>query len=145
MDDVVFYGMTENESGNQITAMCSDDKMCFDIIKDKDIAEDEGLVEYMDTDLVDYNVILPSHINTYLEEKGVPLSFLSVRNEAEGEEWYRTHTDMPDCMIPYLASYHWGTLGAGKQKPPKKKSNRRKKKEPIKFSVNKGKFSVAFD
>ena len=141
MDDVVFYGMTENESGNQITAMCSDEKMCFDIIKDKDIAEDEGLVEYMDTDLVDYNVILPSHINTYLEEKGVPLSFLSVRNEAEGEEWYRTHTSMPECMIPYLASYHWGDLS--KQKPPKKKS--RKKKKPLKFSVNKGKFSVSFD
>ena len=142
MDDIVFYGMVENESGNQFTAMCSDDKLCFDIIKDKDIAE-EGMVEYMDPDLVDYNVILPSHKNTYLEEKGVPLSFLSIRNEAEGEEWYRTHTSMPDCMIPYLASYHWGTLGAGKQKPPKKKS--RKKKKPLKFSVNKGKFIVSFD
>ena len=141
MDDFVFYGVMENESGNQMTAMCSDPSLCFDIVIDKDIAEDEGQVEYIYTDLVDYNVILPQHKNTYLEDKGVPFSFLSIRNEAEGEEWYRTHTNMPDCMIPYLASYHWGDLS--KVKIPKK--NNRKKKLPLKFSTNKGKFNVTFD
>ena len=53
-------------------------------------------------------------------------------------EWYSKHTQMPDYMIPYLASYHWGDLS----KPTKKtKYKKKKKKTPPKFEVKQGSFS----
>ena len=139
--DEVFYGMMTNGTGNMTSSICSDPSLCYDIVIDKDEAEDESKVEYLDVDRVDYGSLYPSLKDTYLEERGVPLSFLSVRNEDEGMEWYSKHTQMPDYMIPYLASYHWGDLS----KPTKKtKYKKKKKKTPPKFEVKQGKFLVEF-
>ena len=133
---ISFYGFTESDSGNVLIGACSDFKMEYEIIKDP--TKEEEKVEWLDMDRVDYHLSLDEYKGTYLEDKGVPLSFLDVKSVEEGMEWYSTHTKMPDCMIPFLAEYHWGI-----PKAPEKKKTRRVVVPPL--SVKKGHFEVVFD
>ena len=69
----------------------------------------------LDLDRVDYSILPPEHLkevykDTYLEDKGLPISFMSVNTVEEGEEWYRNHTRYPECFIPIMARYQWGDL-----------------------------------
>eukprot|EP01052_Picozoa_sp_SAG31_P035248 SAG31_NODE_4227_length_3444_cov_20.637668_4_plen_136_part_00 len=119
---------------------CSDPTFSFDIVPIEK-AEDEDYfpdtkVEFLDLDKVDYQ----------FGEYNLPLSFLSITSREEGEQWYRTHTKVPEDMIAYLGRYHWGDLhpqhdastsGDGR--------TRRGRKGRKKFSKNKGKFKVDFD
>ena len=85
--------------------------------------------------------VLPEHKDTYLEEIGVPLSFLKIRTVEEGIQWYSEHTDMPDCMVPYLAEYHWG-----KPTTPETPKAQKKKKKPVpKMEMKHGKFRIEFN
>eukprot|EP01051_Picozoa_sp_SAG22_P007136 SAG22_NODE_492_length_9824_cov_12.256864_7_plen_134_part_00 len=38
-----------------------------------------------------------------MDSKGIPISWLAVESVLEGEQWYREHTRMPECMIKYIA------------------------------------------
>eukprot|EP01051_Picozoa_sp_SAG22_P019333 SAG22_NODE_3537_length_1655_cov_23.267959_1_plen_65_part_00 len=38
-----------------------------------------------------------------MDAKGIPISWLAVESIQEGEQWYREHTKMPECMIHYIA------------------------------------------
>ena len=140
--DPIFYGFTESESGNVLFGSCSDPRMEYEIIKDPTKEEDK--VEWLDMDRVDYHMCFDAYKGTDLEDIGVPLSYLDVRTVAEGMDWYSRHTKMPDCMIPFLAEYHWGADKPPKDATvgqPKKKS--RAKTPPL--SVKHGVFKVAFD
>jgi hypothetical protein len=110
----------------------------------QDPTKEEDKVEWLDMDRVDYHMCFDAYKGTDLEDIGVPLSYLDVRTVAEGMEWYSRHTKMPDCMIPFLAEYHWGDDKPPKDATvgqPKKKS--RAKTPPL--SVKHGVFKVAFD
>ena len=140
MSDSIFYGFGSSDDGNISVAVCSDPKLEFEIVLDPEKVDIEikDKVEWLDKDRVDYNLVLPEHKDTYLEEIGVPLSFLEVRTVEEGIQWYSEHTDMPDCMVPYLAEYHWGKPTA----PEKKK----KKKKPVpKMEIKHGNFGIEFN
>ena len=52
---------------------------------------------------------------------------------------------MPDCMLPYLAEYHWGKPVSAPEPgtvPPTKK--KKKKPAPI-MEIKHGKFRIEFD
>jgi len=94
-----------------------------------------GVELILDLDRVDYSIPPPEHLkavykDTYLENKGLPISFMSVNTVEEGEEWYRTHTRYPECFIPIMARYQWGDLkesGAIKRLKRERKQNGKKK------------------
>ena len=142
MNDSIFYGFGSSDDGNISVAVCSDPKLEFEIVLDPEKVDIEikDKVEWLDKDRVDYNLVLPEHKDTYLEEIGVPLSFLEVRTVDEGMLWYSEHTDMPDCMVPYLAEYHWC-----KPTTPETPKAQKKKKPVPKMEIKHGKFRVEFN
>lgn len=82
MSHSTFYGFGTSNDGNISVAVCSDPKLEYEFVLDPTIVTDD--VEWLDKDRVDYNLVLPEHKGTYLEERGVPLSFLDVRTVDEG-------------------------------------------------------------
>ena len=104
-------------------------------------ALDEPLPELLDLDRVDYSILPPEHLkevykDTYLEHKGLPLSFMSVNTVEEGIEWYRDNTAFPECMLGALSRYQWGDLRtAGSIKRMKRERKRNRKKDIKKKQV----------
>eukprot|EP01051_Picozoa_sp_SAG22_P006471 SAG22_NODE_424_length_10663_cov_93.402026_15_plen_138_part_00 len=128
------------ELSDRVHVPCSNSHLSFDIVpiqhkEDEDYFPDPEL-ELLDTSKVDY----------CFTEDNIPLSFLSITNKEEGEAWYRVNTKVPECMIPYLARYHWGDLHP--KYPPFYEEAKKKKKNAKpqrKFEKNNGKFVVNFD
>jgi hypothetical protein len=146
MSSSIFYGFGTSDDGNISVGVCSDQKLEYELVLDPSIVTNE--VEWLDKDRVDYNLVLPEHKGTHLEELGIPMSFLDVRTVDEGMQWYSEHTNMPDCLLPYLAEYHWGKpvsapapSGSGPVQPAKKK---KKKPVPV-MEIKQGKFRIEFD
>ena len=150
MSSSIFYGFGTSDDGNISVGVCSDPKLEYEFVLDPTTVTND--VEWLDTARVDYNLVLPGHKGTYLEELGVPLSFLDIRTVDEGIQWYSEHTDMPDCMLPYLAEYHWGKSVTA---PPPGPSGsdiavpepaKKKKKKPVPvMEIKQGKFRIEFD
>jgi hypothetical protein len=150
MSSSIFYGFGTSDDGNISVGVCSDPKLEYEFVLDPTTVTND--VEWLDTARVDYNLVLPGHKGTYLEELGVPLSFLDIRTVDEGIQWYNEHTDMPDCMLPYLAEYHWGKPVTA---PPSGPSGsdiavpepaKKKKKKPVPvMEIKQGKFRIEFD
>jgi hypothetical protein len=41
--------------------------------------------------------------------EGLPLSFLNIKTEEEGIDWYKNnYPKIPDELLPIIARYHWG-------------------------------------
>ena len=41
--------------------------------------------------------------------EGLPLSFIQIKNETEGIEWYKlNYPKIPEELLPIIARYHWG-------------------------------------
>ena len=148
MADALVFGYVED--GNNGLLHCTDPKMSYEFVKDADVADKEEDPEWLDVSRLDYNMWLPHLQGTEYEDSGLPLSFLQVKTVMEGEQWYRDNTKMPECMIPYLAEYHWGTSELQLAQERKKveqaeKRAKKKKKEVPSLSVKRGKFKVVFD
>ena len=123
-------------SENRILVPCSDDRMSYEIVQTKFFEDDEEFFPDHHADILD-----TSKVDYQFGEFNLPLSFLSITSRDEGEAWYRENTKVPECMVPYLARYHWGDLHPKYDPKPIRK---KKKNEPI-FSKNTGKFVVRFD
>ena len=124
-------------------------KMCYDVVPsalldDPDEFEPKGeadtSIEWLDLDKADWSL----KFDEDLDAKGIPISWLSVQSVQEGEQWYRMHTKMPECMIHYIARFHWGD-GLKTSDDLPKKSGRKKKADETSISVNRGTFHVQFD
>tara|TARA_R100001163_G_C5067218_1_gene206192 strand:- start:4590 stop:5135 length:546 start_codon:yes stop_codon:yes gene_type:complete len=120
-----------------------DPKLNFDIINSKE----EQIKEYISTDPLDYE-IPPEVLNKNSKVKhtqGLPISFLQIKTEEEGVEWYKQHyPQIPDDLLPVIARYHWG-------EPMTKKGLKNERKKIIKkaeakgIQVKKGGFVVKFE
>ena len=106
-----FHGLVFDETMAYATMVNTDPRLEYDLAPSA-IADDEssfhpvGLpdgVEWADVGKLDWSLVAP---DGDLDEKGIPLSWLGVKTISDGEEWYRTHTKMPESMIHYLARYH---------------------------------------
>lgn len=68
--------------------------------------------EMTDFENMDYEV--PAHVLNekckYKEHKeGLPLSYIQIKTEEEGIEWYKKHyPKIPDDLLPIIARYSWG-------------------------------------
>ena len=147
-----FHGLAFDETMAFATMVNTDPRLEYDlapvgVAADEDAFHTAALpdgVEWADTDKLDWSVIGPDHDP---DHKGTPMSWHGVKTVAAGEEWYRSHTEMPECIIHYLARYHWGD---GLVQPPVKHAaptgkSKRKKKYVGKIGVNKGNYHVSFD
>ena len=121
-----------------------DSKLNFDFINPK---TEEQIKEYIETDPLDYEIPVETlNKNSKVKhERGLPMSFLQIKTEEEGVEWYKKHyPKIPNDLLPVIARYHWG-------EPMTKKGLKNERKKIIKkaekkgIEVSKGKFSVKFD
>tara|TARA_R110000824_G_scaffold333455_2_gene520055 strand:+ start:309 stop:842 length:534 start_codon:yes stop_codon:yes gene_type:complete len=62
--------------------------------------------------------------------EGLPLSFIQIKNENEGIEWYaKNFPKLPDELLPIIARYHWGA--------PITKKGLKKEKKKIEHKLQK--------
>jgi len=78
-------------------------------------------------------------------KEGLPLSFINIKTEEEGIDWYMRHyPKLPHDLLPIIARYHWG-------EPITKKGMKNEKKKITKKLGQKGltienkKVSLSFD
>ena len=143
-----FHGLQFADNKDYATMVSNNYKLCYDVVPsalldDEDEFEPKGQAdnstEWVDRDKLDWSL----KFDEDMDAKGIPISWLAVDSVQEGEQWYRQHTKMPECMIHYIARYHWGD-GLKTSDDLKKKSGR-KKKDETSISVNHGCFHVQFD
>ena len=101
------------------------------------------------TDMSKYDYEVPVEVinkTSKVEHKqALPLSFLQIRTEEEGIDWYARHfPKIPDDLLPIIARYHWGEPITKKGiKNEKKKIEKKLKKEGL--SVEQKKVVLSFD
>ena len=140
MDGVVYYGLYSSIFNPDKTIMASsDEKLCYELVDKKWLDEDDETPQSDPVELIPYQKL----DYEFFQEK-IPLSFLAVDSVERGMEWYAENTKMPDCMIPYLARYHWGDL---KPEPSNitKKQKKKLKKQKEKFAKHHGTYHISFD
>jgi hypothetical protein len=81
----------------------------------------------------------------HYHKDGLPLSFINIKTEEEGIDWYMRHyPKLPTDLLPIIARYHWG-------EPITKKGMKNEKKKITKKLGQKGltienkKVSLSFD
>ena len=103
----------------------------------KEIPVDTYKQEYTSGINMDYQVPADVLNNNRTDGKtphidGVKLSFIQIKNEADGIEWYRIHyPKIPQDLLPIIARYHWG-------EPISKKGIKNEKKKIVKDLGRKG-------
>lgn len=132
----------QEEGGIQLYSE-QDPQLNYNILNSKE----EQIKEYIETDPLDYE-IPPELLNKnggQKLEKGLPLSFLQIKTEEDGVEWYKKHyPQIPTDLLPVIARYHWG-------EPMTKKGLKNERKKVIKkaeskgMTIKRGKVLVKFD
>ena len=106
--------------------------------------------EYADLSKMDYYVSAETLNNNRTDGKtphkdGVPYSFLQVKNELDGIEWYRVHyPKIPEELLPIIARYNWGEPITKKSVKNEKKKLKKKVQKYNKLDVKTGSFIVDF-
>ena len=139
----------ELENGNTLLHNPTDEKLSFMFGK-CDIRDEMKEI----TDISKYDYQVPAEVlnkNSKVKHtEGIPLSFLQIKTEAEGMEWYaNNYPKIPTDLLPIIARYHWG-------EPITKKGLKNEKKKIIKKAQaennnqlnrkkNKNPFRITFD
>ena len=150
---ITVLGSTELTK-DHVLFQCDDDRASYMFTRQESVGK--AMPELLDQSRVDWSVMPPPELDavykgTDIGVNGLPLSFLRVTTVEEGEQWYREHTKHPECIIPLLARYQWGSLRKGinrKQiKNDRKKAKRRKAKDKAKdiYTVSHEPCVVKFD
>tara|TARA_R100000773_G_C4217886_1_gene116356 strand:- start:1619 stop:2191 length:573 start_codon:yes stop_codon:yes gene_type:complete len=100
----------------------------------------------------------PNQIDKYCEnfeedinDKRKSLSFLNVKNEKEGADWYKQNfPKLPDEFAEIMGRWNWGDLSQMTKKTAKNDKKKiakgnKKLKEKYDFNVKQGNFVVNFD
>jgi hypothetical protein len=130
-------------SGNKIIYNETDDKLNYICGKNEE-------KEYANSDMYDYFVDADTLNNNRTDGKkphknGVPYSFLQVKNELDGIEWYRKHyPKLPDELLPIIARYNWGEPITKKAVKNEKKKLKKKEQKYSGLEKRTGSFIVDF-
>ena len=135
----------ELPSGNKILFNEADDKLNY-------VCGTNQEKEYANSKMYDYFVSADTLNDKRTDGKtphknGVPYSFLQVKTELDGIEWYRTHyPKIPEELLPIMARYNWGEPITKKAvKNEKKKLNKKLDKEKNKMIRKDGNFVLDFN
>ena len=144
----VFQAKNET-NGNTYLINPTDDKMSYTI--------GTGIEKEM-TDISKYDFEVPAEVlnegrsdGKKIHKEGLPLSFIQIKSEEEGVEWYKIHyPKIPDDLLPIIARYHWGDPITKKSVKNEKKKLRKKQQKTMGGLIHKraeeGKsFSLTFD
>jgi|TARA_R100001163_G_C5052746_1_gene189363 hypothetical protein len=132
----------------------TDSRLNYCFIKEDELKDEERgtrLPEFLDRDLIDYDIVVKKAPETEdytcgLGEldKTLPASYCSIKSVEEGIEWYKhKNPEYPDSFCEILARYTWGKKEDDEEKD-KKKKKRKNKKKANKFRVRQGNFKLEF-
>tara|TARA_R100000278_G_scaffold5642_2_gene8515 strand:- start:1771 stop:2304 length:534 start_codon:yes stop_codon:yes gene_type:complete len=117
---------TSNTNGNKYFYNEKDPKLnyVFGTSEEKEMTEIDKYDYTISADILNKN-------SKVEHKEPLPISFLQIKTEAEGIEWYKKHyPKIPDDLLPIIARYHWG-------EPITKKGLKNEKKKLTK-KINKG-------
>eukprot|EP01043_Picozoa_sp_COSAG02_P105209 COSAG02_NODE_41209_length_397_cov_0.664430_2_plen_105_part_01 len=101
-----FHGLQYSDTADCATMVSNNYKLCYDVVPcalldDEDEFEPKGeadrSTEWVERDKLDWSLKFDEDKGA----KGIPISWLAVESIQEGEQWYREHTRMPECMVHY--------------------------------------------
>ena len=120
----------------------TDSRLNYCFIKEEELKDEERgtrLPEFLDRDLIDYDIVVKKAPETEL-----PASYCAIKSVEEGIEWYKhKNPEYPDSFCEILARYTWGKKEDDEEKD-KKKKKRKNKKKANKFRVRQGNFKLEF-
>lgn len=134
----------ELPSGNQIIYNETDEKLNY-------ICGKNDEKEYADLSKMDYFVSADTLNDKRTDGKrphkdGVPYSFLQVKTELDGIEWYRTHyPKLPEELLPIIARYNWGEPITKKSVKNEKKKVKKKQLKKSGLECKTGSFVIDFN
>ena len=134
---------TELPNGNKMLYNEADSKLNY-------ICGTNEEKEYANPEMYDYHVSAETLNDLRTDGKrphkdGVPISFLQVKNELDGIEWYRTHyPKLPEELLPIVARYNWGEPITKKAVKNEKKKLKKKEQKIDKLEVKTGSFTIDF-
>ena len=144
----VFQAKNE-ANGNTYLINPTDDKMTYTI----GTGEEKQM-----TDISKYDLEVPADVlnearsdGKKLHKDGLPLSFIQIKTEEEGVEWYKIHyPKIPDDLLPIIARYHWGEPITKKAVKNEKKKLKKKQNKIVggmttRFAEKGKPFEVRFD
>lgn len=126
----------------------NDERLNYMFVKKEDIENKVFLKqEYLDTNKIDYNVIVDKQdtgdthtIGLGKLDKVLPASFFQVKTIEEGTDYYlRKNPDLPEDVAEIMSRYTFGDKQPIKPKPKKTKN-----KTPDTLEVKKGSFEIDF-
>ena len=122
--DTNYIFNAENPSnGNKYLINPNNDKMSFTFGK----GEEKEMTAFENMDYEVPAEVLNKKCKFKEHKEGLPLSFIQIKTEEEGIEWYKKHyPKIPDDLLPIIARYNWGEPITKKGiKNEKKKINRK--------------------
>jgi hypothetical protein len=138
------FTTAELPSGNKLLYNIADEKLNYVCGKNEE-------KEYANNEMYDYHVSAETLNSKRTDGKtphknGVPYSFLQVKNELDGIEWYRTHyPKMPEELLPIMARYNWGEPITKKAVKNEKKKLKKKEQKLNNLEVKSGSFTIDFN
>lgn len=119
----------ELDNGNTYLHNPTDERLSF-MVGETPIQKEEL------SDITSYDYEIPADqlnkSSKIKHDKGLPISFLQIKTEEEGIEWYaKNYPKLPTDLLPIIARYHWG-------QPITKKSLKNEKKKITKKLQQKG-------
>ena len=132
---------------------CNDERLNYTFCKKEDIDKVNTLPDLIGREMFDYGVVIKkgepeTENNVGTLDEVAPISYATINNPVEGEEWYRhKFPNLPEEFYGIIARYTWGDKFTKKSLKNEIKKAKKKPKRPLPqgLTMMKGSFTLSFD
>ena len=132
---------------------CNDERLNYTFCKKEDIDKVNTLPDLIGREMFDYGVVIKkgepeTENNVGTLDEVAPISYATINNPVEGEEWYRhKFPNLPEEFYGIIARYTWGDKFTKKRLKNEIKKAKKKPKRPLPqgLTMMKGSFTLSFD
>tara|TARA_R100000149_G_C5864891_1_gene129869 strand:- start:701 stop:1171 length:471 start_codon:yes stop_codon:yes gene_type:complete len=156
MNEQIQLEDVENLSNKEVPRTyiaCNDERLNYTFCKKEDIDKVNTLPDLIGREMFDYGVVIKkgepeTENNVGTLDEVAPISYATINNPVEGEEWYRhKFPNLPEEFYGIIARYTWGDKFTKKSLKNEIKKAKKKPKRPLPqgLTMMKGSFTLSFD
>ena len=156
MNEQIQLEDVENLSNKEVPRTyiaCNDERLNYTFCKKEDIDKVNTLPDLIGREMFDYGVVIKkgepeTDNNVGTLDEVAPISYATINNPVEGEEWYRhKFPNLPEEFYGIIARYTWGDKFTKKSLKNEIKKAKKKPKRPLPqgLTMMKGSFTLSFD